>query len=159
MDNVNVLRNGFIAPDFSLPDSQGNIFNLKQKVDNCFIALCFFSNGGKERINSYLKDLNQGLPKTGSGLTVNVIGICPETGAHLNQLKEKLKLAFRLLSDRKSVVASRYYLADNSSHVPANYFSVVVIDDTGIIRHRVTEIPGVSKYNPEELKKEISRLI
>lgn len=159
MDNVNVLRNGFFPPDFSLPDSEGNMFNLRQSLQGCFICLCFFPDGSKEKINNYLKDLNQGLPATASALPVKVVGVCSEKAIHIKEIKEKLRLGFPILSDEKTSVANSYYILDNNSLKPAPYFGIFIIDDTGIIRHRMIEIPGVSKYSPEELRKEIPKLI
>jgi peroxiredoxin len=159
VDNVNVIRNGFFAPDFSLPDAEGNLFNLKQNLQGCFTCICFFPDGSKERVNNYLKDLNQGLPATGSALPVRVVGICSEKPIHIMEIKEKLKLGFPILSDKKTSVANKYYILDHNSLKPGAYFGIFIIDDTGIIRHRIIEIPGVSKYSPEELRREISRLI
>lgn len=159
MDNVNVLRNGFFAPDFSLPDADGNIFNLKQNLRGYFTCVCFFPDGNKERNNNYLKDLNQGLPATGSALPVKVVGVCSEKAIHIKEIKEKLKLGFPILSDEKTTAANSYYILDYNSLKPAAYFGIFIIDDTGIIRHRMIEIPGVSKYSPEELRIEIPRLI
>ena len=148
-----------MAPDFSLADNEGNTFNLKQNLRDCFICLCFFPDGGKDRINNYLKNLNQGLPPTASNMPVKIIGVCSEKVIHIKEIKEKLKIGFPILSDDKFAIADRYYVLDHGSLKPASYFGVFVIDDTGVIRHRSIEIPGISKFSPEELRKEISRLI
>lgn len=159
MDNVNVIRQGFYAPDFSLPNTQGEIFHLKENLGGKFICLCFFSDGSNEKINGYLKDLNQGLPNTASGFPVRLIGICPERGSRLKSLKEKLKLSYDLLADQKMLVATRYYVVNSYSPKPSVYFSLFVIDDSGIVRHRESEIQGLSKYSPEEFRAEVAKLI
>ena len=159
MDNVNVMRTGFFAPDFSLPDTKGELFHLSEHLSGCFVCLCFFPDGDNDKVNSYLKDLNSGLPKTAAGLPVKIIGISPVRGSHLKELQEKYKITFPLLSDLKMAVSSRYYVINDSSSKPSVHFSIFVIDDTGIIRYRASEVAGLSRYNAEEFKVELSKLI
>jgi peroxiredoxin len=159
MDNVNVLRTGFFALDFSLPDTEGNIYHLEENLSGSFTCLCFFTDGENDRINTFLKDLAQGLPQTRSGLPVKIIGICPERSSHLKALKEKLKLNFALLSDQKLDIAGKYLVINSSLPKPSVYFSVFIVDDMGVIRHRSSEVSGFSKYVPEGLRAEISKLI
>jgi peroxiredoxin len=159
MDNVNVLRTGFFALDFSLPDTQGDIFHLKENLKDRFTCLCFFSNGGNEKINSYLKDLSAGLPDIPAGLPVKVIGICPEKISHLKGLKDKLKLNFPILADEKLVVAAKYHVVNSYSAKPSVYFSIFMVDDDGQIWYRQSEVAGLSKFNYENLKSEIAKLI
>jgi peroxiredoxin len=159
MDNVNVLRTGFFALDFSLPDTQGDIFHLKNNLKDRFTCLCFFPNDGNEKINNFLKDLNAGLPDMPAGLPVKVIGICPEKISRLQGLKDKLKLNFPVLADEKLVVATKYHVVNSYSARPSVYFSIFIIDDTGQIWYRQSEVPGLAKYNPENLRLEIAKLI
>jgi peroxiredoxin len=159
MDNVNVIRSGFFAIDFTLTDTQGDVFHLKDNLTDHFTCLVFFPDGEIEKINNYLKVLNHGLPGTASGLPVNIIGICPDKVSRLNQVRNKLKLDFPILSDPGLLVSSRYYVADESSARPAVYFSIFIVDDEGVIRYRLSEVPGFSKFAPDELKESISRLI
>lgn len=159
MDNVNIIRSGFYALDFALPDTQGNIFRLRNDLNGHFTALCFFPDGENEKVNGYLKDLNQGLPPNAVGMPTKLVGICPKRGDRLRDLKEKLKLNFPLLSDSKLVVASKYHVWDRNSPRPSVYFSVFIVDDYAVIRHRVSEVPGLSKYVPDELRMTISKLI
>jgi peroxiredoxin len=159
MDNVNVLRSGFYAIDFTLTDTQGDIFHLQENFDGQFTCLVFFPNGDIEKINNFLKNLSQGLPNSAAGLPVKIVGIGPEKVSHLNILKDKLKLSYLVLSDPKLFVSNKYYVVNTFSAKPSVYFSVFVIDDTGIIRYRASEVPGFSRFSPEELRAAISRLI
>ena len=101
MDNVNVIRVGFFAPDFSLPDTEGKIFALKDNLKGPFSALCFFSDGDNANIRNFLKDLNSGLPSTASGLPVKALAVSTEKIHRLSALKKKLKLDFPVLSDSR----------------------------------------------------------
>lgn len=159
MDNVNVLRTGFVAPEFSLTDTRGQIFSLKDNLADRYLAVCFFPTGADERIRGYLKDINSGLPTTSTGMRVNPVAISPERINLLVKLVEELKLTYPVLSDPKLDVSGRYYVIDSGSFQPSVHFSVFVIDDELIIQHRVSEIKGISKFDPGELRSTISGLI
>lgn len=159
VDNVNVLRVGFLAPDFSLTDTLGRTFSLIKSLADNFWAICFFPARAEARVKGYLKELSSGLPASLSGLPVRIVGISPDRPNFLARLGEQLKLDFPLLSDPRLTVAARYYVIDSGSHQPSVYFSIFIVDDNGIIRHRVSEIPGVSAFSMEVLRSEISRLV
>ena len=159
MDNVNVLRTGFAAPEFSLPDVRGQIFSLKDNLDDRYLAVCFFPTGTDDRLKGYLKDLNSGLPTTSTGMQVSVVAISPERVNSLVKLAEELKLTYPILSDPRLAVSSRYYVTDSGSFQPSVHFSVFIIDNELIIRYRVSEIQGISKFDPGELKSIISGLL
>ncbi len=159
MDNVNVIRTGFMAPDFSLPDTQGNILSLKEFIRDSFAAVCFFSDEQADRVQSYLKDLNSALPETASGLPVSVIAVSPEKISKLSQMKEELELSYPVLSDNGMVVSRKFYVVNSSDPKPGVHFTVFVVDDEGIVRHRVSEVDEVSKFDFNLLKSKISALI
>jgi peroxiredoxin len=159
MDNVNVLRTGFYALDFALPDTNGDIYKLSDHLKDIFVAVCFFPNGDNEKVNAYLKDLNQGLPNSASGLPVSVVGICPRRVDDLKKFKEKLKLGFPILSDHLMTVCSKYHTVESNSAKPSVYFSIFVIDDYSFIRYRAGEVPGLSKYSPEEFRTAVAKIV
>ncbi|MEE9554848.1 MAG: redoxin domain-containing protein [candidate division Zixibacteria bacterium] len=159
MDNVNVLRAGFFAPDFSLPDSSGQVFSLKENLKDNFLALCFFPANPEVKIKKYLTDLNSGLPVTSSGINVRPVGICPDKINILAGLKNELKLDFPVLSDQKFDVSRGYYLSDSSGLNLSVHFSIIVIDNDRIIRHRVSEHGGLSEFDPDKFRANISGLI
>ena len=158
MENVNVIRTGFMAPDFSLGDINGEVFKLSDSLAGNFLCLCFFPDGETDK-TAYLKEMNQGMPETAAQLPVRIIGISPTKAGHLKQLKDKLKINFQMLPDPQLEVASKYYIINGYSPKPAVYFSVFIIDDTGVVRYRASEIPGTSRFSFEELKSEISKLL
>jgi len=159
MENVNVIRTGFMAPEFALADTQGEIFDLKDNLSGNFLCVCFFPDGDNDKVITYLRDLNQGFPATAAGLPINVIGVSPARSSRLKALKEKHKLNFPILSDPHLSVCSRYYIVNSYSPKPAVHFSVFIIDDAGIVRFRSSEIPGISRFSFDELKSEIPKLL
>ncbi len=159
MDNVNVLRTGFMAPDFTLTDTRGELFSLKESLKEGFLAVCFFPAGPGAKVRGYLKEISGGFPASASGMPVQAVGISPDRMNSLGRLGEELKIGFPLLSDNRLSVAARYHVIETGSFRPSVYFSVFVVDDGGIIRHRVSEVPGVSVFSVEKLRSEISGLI
>jgi len=159
MDNVNVIRTGFLAPDFSLPDTKGNIFNFSDNLEDCFIALCFFSGVDDERAKSVLKDRNSGLPKTAAGLNVKIVAVSSDKVQKLEKFRYDLNLGFPLLSDSRLTVTKSYYVDNSSALKPASHLSIFVIDEEGIVRHRVAEIPSVSEFSFDTFKEEIAKII
>ena len=159
MDNVNVLRTGFYAPEFSLPDSSGEVFSLAENFKDCFIALCFFPSNPDEKIRKHLKELNKGIPRTSFGLETKLIGICPGKINVVAGLKAELKLDFPILADQKIDVSSRYYLINTDKPGRSVHFSIIVIDTDRIIRHRVSEHSGYNEFDCDRFKADISGLI
>lgn len=158
MDNVNVIRNGFFAPDFALSSADGEIVSLKDCILDNFLALCFFSKSGSHKTKSALADLNKGLPETLYGFEVSVVGVSPEKAHKLINLKNELGLSFPLLYDTRMEVCRLYNVVDSESGIPAVYFSIFVIDSEFIVRHRFIESPG-NEFRIEDFKKEISAII
>jgi peroxiredoxin len=159
IDNVNIIRTGFYAIDFTSTDTEGNVFHLKENLGGHFLCLVFFPDDENEKINNYLKSLNQGLPTTAAGLPVQIVAIGPEKVSHLKHLKDNLKLTYPVLSDPKLFLATKYHVVNSGSARPTVYFSIFAIDDTGIIRYRASEVPGISRFSIEEFKAAIPRLI
>ncbi len=159
MDNVNVIRNGFIACDFTLPDSNGNMISLKDFIKSDFLALCFFSGYDDRKIKSYLRKLNSGLPKSASGFNLKVLAVSTEKIHRLNKLKDELGLSFPLLSDNRLTISNRYYVINSEDVGSAVHFSIFIIDNEFIIRLRVIETPGMAEFKIEDLHKNISELI
>jgi len=158
-DNINVLRTGFLAPEFTLLDTDGQVFSFRKSLVGSFLCLCFFPSTDNDRFHTFLQDLNRNLPQTASGLPVRVVGISPERVERLRKVRDRLQIGFPLLSDPDAVVSRRYYVVEADSPKPSAHFCIFVIDDEGIIRYRASEITGLSKYVPEELRSEVSRLI
>lgn len=158
MDNVNVIRNGFFAPDFTLLSTGGSMVSLKDCISNNFLALCFFSNCVSNRTKAVLAQLGKGLPRTLYDFEVTVAAVTPEKTHRLINLKNELGLSFPLLSDTRMEVCGLYNVIDSESKFPAVHFSIFIIDNELIVRHRFIESPQ-NEFRIEDFKKEISVII
>ena len=157
-DNVNVIRDGFFAPDFALSSTDGRVVSLKDFISDNFLALCFFSGRDSNRIKSILSELNKGLPRTLYDYDVRVVAISPDKINKLTNLKNELGLDFPLLSDTRLDVCNLYYIMDTKKKAPFVHFSIFVIDNEGIIRQRAIETPE-NEFRMDKFKEEISKLI
>jgi len=159
VDNVNVIRTGFFAPDFSLPDTLGEVFTLSENISDNLAVICFFSSNPDDTVKGYLRELDGGLPRTASGVESKMVGIIPGKIVTAAKLKDELKLNFPVLSDQKLTVARRYYVVDSASFETSVYFSIFVVDSEGVIRYRVSEQAGYSEYDFAKLKSAISTIL
>ena len=101
-----MLNVGMKAPDFSLPDQNGNIISLDDLKGNKFI-LYFYS-----------KDMTSGCTKQACGFAklypqfrekgVRIIGISKDTVATHKKFEEKYGLPFTILSDVDKKVIMAY---------------------------------------------------
>jgi peroxiredoxin len=158
VDNVNVIRNGFMAPEFSLACTGGSMASARDYIQNGFLALCFFSGSKNIRIRNILSDLNHGLPKTSLGYEVNILAISPEKIHRLNNLKNDLGLSFPLLSDTRMRICAQYHVIDSASRSQAIHFSIFVIDDEFVIRYRFSE-SSENEFGIEDFRKKVTAII
>jgi peroxiredoxin len=157
-DNVNVIRNGFFAPDFSLSSTDGKVVSLKDFISDNFLALCFFSNRDSKRTRTFLSELNGDLPRTLYDFEVRIAAISPDKINRLTDLKNDLGLQYPLLSDPHMEICGLYSVVDTGSLEPAVHFSIFVVDNEFIIRHRFIESLG-NVFRIENFKKDISAII
>ena len=158
MDNVNVIRTGFMAPEFSLSSTLGKMLSLNDCISDNFLALVFFADGHTSKTRSILSELNKGLPDTLYGFKVGIAAISPDKIHRLNELAQQLGLSYPLLSDSRMVASGLYNVIDSSAAGPSVHFSVFVIDNEFIVRHRFSE-SDENEFKIEEFKKNISRII
>ena len=109
MDNVNVLRTGFYALDFALPDTQGNIFRLRDDLSGHFTALCFFPDGENEKI-SVIESGKMRLP------------VMERVGLYLLEFPngDRRTFAVNLLDDKESDISPKTQLSLTGQTLEAN---------------------------------------
>lgn len=133
MDNVNIIRPGFIAPLFELFDSEGEKINLASFFGEKIVVLVFFSSLKENQ--DFLKLFQEKLKEIRLKGGV-VLGISGVRKRELRKEKEKLNLEFPILSDKGFSVISQYGVKDTSSEKGICYPAVFIIDRNGLIRYR-----------------------
>jgi peroxiredoxin len=165
MDNVNRIRNGFFAPDFTLKDSEGKMIRLSDFLGKKNVVL-FFHEGKRCRIClDWLSELKQAHDRIRSKDT-EVISISPDQGWVSKKLKEKKKIEFPILKDERDPrggslapkVSEQYGVQILKSERTDFHPAFFIIDKKRIIRYRKVCPHPVEKPNVEKLLCELDKL-
>jgi peroxiredoxin len=103
------LREGQVAPDFSLPAVNGQLVTLSQLLAQGPVVLTFYRGEWCPYCNLTLRAYQQVLPEI-KALGASLVAISPQTPDHSLSMAEKNALEFEVLSDEGSKVIERYGL-------------------------------------------------
>lgn len=103
------LREGQVAPDFSLPAANGQLVTLAQLLAQGPVVLTFYRGEWCPYCNLTLRAYQKVLPEI-KALGANLVAISPQTPDHSLSMTEKNDLEFAVLSDEGSKVIERYGL-------------------------------------------------
>ncbi|MBR3125332.1 MAG: thioredoxin-dependent thiol peroxidase [Mogibacterium sp.] len=150
-----MLEVGTKAPDFELPDQNGEMHSLSQY------------KGTKVILYFYPKDMTSGCTKQACGFAelypqfrekgAVVLGVSKDTVASHKKFEEKYGLPFTLLSDTEKVVLQKYDVWKEKNNYGKVSMGVVrttyLIDEEGTIIKAFGKVKAAE--NPEQMLKEI----
>lgn len=150
-----MLEVGTKAPDFNLPDQNGNMHSLSEY------------KGKKLIIYFYPKDSTPGCTKQACGFSeryplfaekgVEIIGISKDSVASHKKFEEKNGLRFTILSDTELVAIKAYDVWHQKKMAGREYMGVVrttyLIDEEGIIIRANDKVKAGE--NPENMLGEV----
>ena len=137
-----MIETGAKAPDFTLPDQDGNDVTLSQlkgktvvlyfypKADTpgCTVQAC----GVRDRRAQY------------EAADAVVLGVSPDKAGALRKFADKFGLAFTLLADPDHAVAERYGVWVEKSRYGRTFFgnsrTTLIIDADGVVRHVIPKV-------------------
>ena len=102
-----MLRKGDKAPEFTLPDDQGNTVSLKDVLSNGPLILYFYPadfTPGCTKEACDIRDMHEDISDVG----FQVIGISPQDSDSHTRFRDKYELPFRLLDDSQKEVIEAY---------------------------------------------------
>lgn len=143
---ANELEVGMKAPDFSLPDQDGNTVTLKSHKGK-HVVLYFYpkdDTSGCTKEACDFRDLLAPIKKAGAV----VLGISMDGKASHQKFVAKYGLPFALLSDEEALISKAYDVYKEKSMYGRKYWgierSTFVIDATGRIKtvFRKVKVPG-----------------
>lgn len=151
-----MLETGTKAPDFALPDQNGEIHKLRDYA------------GKKVILYFYPKDNTAGCTKQACGFSERypqfteknavVLGISKDSVASHKKFEEKYGLAFTLLSDTDHKVIEAYDVWKEKKNYGKVYMGIVrttyLIDENGIILKANDKVKAAD--DPENMLKEIN---
>lgn len=140
------------APDFTLPDDQGQEFTLSSHRGEK-ILLVFYPGDNTPVCTRQLCEYRDGV-EAFAGLGVRIVGISKDDASSHQKFRQKHKLPFTLLSDTELKVAELY----NSKGMTGMKRSVFLVDERGLIRYLHVESLALFRRTKEELVEAIAQL-
>jgi peroxiredoxin len=101
------LREGDVAPDFSLPDTRGHMVALKTLLDRGPVVISFYRGGWCPFCNLELRGLQRVLPEIVQ-MGASLVAISPQLPDNSLSTQEKNQLTFPVLSDVGNIEAKRF---------------------------------------------------
>jgi peroxiredoxin len=101
------LREGDVAPDFSLPDAHGHMVALKTLLDRGPVVISFYRGGWCPFCNLELRGLQRVLPEIVQ-MGASLVAISPQLPDNSLSTQEKNQLTFPVLSDVGNIEAKRF---------------------------------------------------
>ena len=101
------LREGDVAPDFSLPDARGHVVALKTLLDRGPVVISFYRGGWCPFCNLELRGLQRVLPEIVQ-MGASLVAISPQLPDNSLSTQEKNQLTFPVLSDVGNIAAKRF---------------------------------------------------
>jgi peroxiredoxin len=128
-----VLRPGNKMPDFVLPNAEGELVFSDDLLARGPLVVCFFRGGWCPFCSATLQALEAAVPDvTASG--ASLVGLTPDTSAHVLAVKLDLHLSFDVLSDVDCAVGLQFgtvYRVPDSYADALRFFGIDLIERHG----------------------------
>jgi peroxiredoxin Q/BCP len=153
-----MLETGTKAPDFTLPDQDGNDVTLSE-LSGQTVVLYFYPKADTPGCTTQACGVRDHLPDYESA-GVRVLGVSPDPVKLVKKFHDKQSLNFTLLADEDHAVCEAYGVWAEKSMYGRTYMGALratfIIDGEGVIRH---VIPKASpKTHDEEVLAAIGAL-
>ncbi len=154
VEGINI-QVGHPAPDFSLPDSDGNTVRLTDYRGKKNVMLVFYRGSWCPFCVSHLEDI-QNLFPTLDQYDIQLFAISPEVKEESAQFAKKFKHPYHFLSDTTLKVVDQYGIRrDEELPHPA----VILIDRNGIIKWFYASENYQVRPSASQLQQVIERLL
>jgi peroxiredoxin Q/BCP len=165
MDNVNRIRVGFFAPDFTLKNSESKRIRLSDFFGKKNVLLFFFEGKRCSFCLDWLGELAKAYDRIRSR-DAEILSISPDERWMSQKLKNEKKIEFLILKDDKDTkggpvapkVSEQYGVQILKSERPALHPAIFIIDKRGIIRFRRVCTHSTKKPTVDELLCELEKL-
>src|SRR6202000_1762329 len=105
--SASALREGDVAPEFSLRDARGHVVALKTLLDRGPVVVSFYRGGWCPFCNLELRGLQRVLPEIVQ-MGASLVAISPQLPDNSLSTQEKNQLTFPVLSDVGNIEAKRF---------------------------------------------------
>jgi len=153
-----MIEPGQPAPDFELPDQDGNPVRLRD-LRGRRVVLYFYPKADTPGCTTQACGVRDRAPDYAAAGAV-VLGVSPDPVAKVKRFHDKFTLGFNLLADTDHAVADAYGVWAEKSMYGRTYWgnqrTTFVIDEDGVVRH---VIPKVSpKTHDDEVLEALAQL-
>ncbi len=172
------LQAGAKAPNFSLPNSQGQSVNLSDLLHKGPVVLVFYRGSWCPFCNLQLRAYQKALPEI-EKLGATLVAISPQTPDNSLTIIEKAELTFTVLSDQGNQTGKQYGLVyklsealqsaqkafgsditkfngDSSWELPMP--GLFIIDKTGVIRFAAADPNWMNRVEPSVILEQLKAL-
>jgi hypothetical protein len=133
MDNINVVRVGFLSPRMKLVDNDMEIGDPIDRSGSNYTCMLFINSD--ESGAQLLKDIEQNIPASGNyGWILSAIVPCKTHPGKI--FRDKYNLATRVYCDSDLRFGKLFGIIDSASAQPAYHTAIFVIGDEGSVRYR-----------------------
>ena len=143
-----MLLNGSLAPDFELPDQQGNPVRLSQFREIRPVVLFFYPKDDTSGCTIEACRFRDDFEKF-RALDAEILGVSDDSTESHARFVSKFKLPFTLLSDKGGRVRKLYGVKKTLGILPGRV--TFVIDRNGIVRHSFSSQSSPARHVEEAL--------
>ena len=130
-----MLKENSKAPNFKLPSTNKNVYELKDSLGN-FVVIYFYPKDDTPGCTIETNDFNKLLPKF-KKLNCEVYGISKDNIKSHDKFREKYKIKFDLLADEKLTVLKKYKVWGKKKFMGREFMGIIrstfLIDKKGKI--------------------------
>jgi len=134
MDNINVIRIGFFAPAFKIPDVDGEIDDPIDRSQSRFTCLALVNaddSGGR-----IIRELEAVPLRTASGLDVVIAAVVPARIKLAREFRIRAGFETRLFCDCDLRVGRMFSVVASGNARPAYHPSIFILGEEGSVRYR-----------------------
>jgi peroxiredoxin Q/BCP len=165
MDNVNRIRVGFFAPDFSLKDSESKRIRLSDFFGKRNVVLFFYQGKRCRFCLEWASELGNAYDRIRLK-NAEILSISLDESWTSHKLKTKMRIGFPVLKDEKDIksgpgapkVSQQYGVQKSKLERPDLHPAVFIIDKRGIIRFKKVCTHPTKKPSVDELSCELDKL-
>ena len=137
-----MIHPGDMAPDFELPDQDGNPVRLRD-LRGRRVVLYFYPKADTPGCTTQACGVRDRAPDYAAAGAV-VLGVSPDPVAKVKRFHDKFALGFTLLADTDHTVAEAYGVWVEKSMYGRKYWgnlrATFVIDTDGVVRHVIPKV-------------------
>ncbi len=142
LPNSNILKAGTKAPDFSVPDQDGNLVSLKDYKGKKVI-LYFYPKDDTPGCTAEACDLRDNRPLI-MKKNYEILGVSADSVKSHKKFATKFNLTFKLLADTEKDIINKYGVWGEKMLFGRKYMGIhrvtFLIDEKGIIEQVITEV-------------------